>query len=295
MLRCHDRDAEAEQNIAWTRKRIDSVRLGTAGGSWDNGGPKASDAGAAFRNFSKKEMEEVRGSVSEEVQKDLRSVHWRYGFNTKNVWESEAERLSKNLPPTSVPQRSTKNLQNTQFKLGCRQDTPLCSGSNADHRVFSKQEIEEVRGVLADSVKKDLRAVHFFAPHGKNDWQSTTMGMAKMINGTHRPEKMTKDLRTSHIYLGEDHVNLRNISDSHCGLREFSKTEMDEVRGSMAEEVQADLRAVHFKLGNDRGVLDRHIRDRRPQARSRPQSAGCSVRPRSALGMHRRPSSAAFA
>jgi hypothetical protein len=171
---------------------------------------------------------------------------------------------------TKVPQRQSKNLYRTQFKLGSVA-TDYDLGSKADHRKFSKEEIQDVKAVMADSVKKDLRAVHFFAPHDKATWKSEAMNMGPE-NFVPAPERMAKDFRhQKNVYLGGERLDY--MSDARAGLREFSKTEMDAVRGSMAEEVQADLRAVHFKLGTDKGVLDRHIRDRHHGGPVRPMSA----------------------
>merc|ERR1719359_723650 len=126
---CRDRDAEAAQNIEWTRKGISSIALGSS--LWDNGTQKTSDSGEAFRIFSKAEMEEVRGAMAEEVQNDLRAVHFHLGFRPGG-WESEEMRRSKSLV-TKKPQRSTKDLQRTQFKLGSEKATDYASGSKADH------------------------------------------------------------------------------------------------------------------------------------------------------------------
>lgn len=274
MLLCRDRDAEAAANIERTRAGLSSINLGSSG--WDNGMPKFSDAGEAFRVFSKSEMDEVRGQCSEEVQKDLRAVHWRYGFQ-RTKWESEEMLRSKSLM-TKGPEKQSKSLHTSQFfkfksqfKLGSEAATDYDSGSKADHRVFSKAEIQDVKAVMADSVKKDLRAVHFFAPHDKATWKSEAMHMGPE-NFVRAPERMAKDFRhQKNVYLGGERLDY--MSDARAGLREFSKKEMDAVRGTMAEEVQADLRAVHFKLGTDKGVLDRHIRDRHHGGPVRPMSA----------------------
>merc|ERR1719181_996893 len=98
--------------------------------------------------------------------------------------------------------------------------------------------------------------------------------MARSIKNTRAPERPSKaeELRSSNIYLGQEKLTYQ--SDAKEGLRQFSPTEMEAVRGSMAKEVQADLRAVHFKLGTDKTVLDRHISERLQNGPVRPQSAG---------------------
>lgn len=278
MLLCQDRDAEAAQRIEWARKGISSLALGSSG--WDDGTQKTSDAAEAFRTFTKTEMMEVKGAMSQEVQKDLRAVHFRYGFHN-GAWESEAMHRGRHLAKTGIPERSTKNLQVTQFKLGC--DKPeLVSGSKADMKLFSKSELREAKPAMSDAVRKDLRAVHIFAPFDKIDWKSEAMSMAKDIKNTRVPERQTMNLRGSHIYLSDEPTNWTSGSKSQ--LREFSKEEMDDVRGAMSKASKDDLRAVHFKLGTDKTVLDRHIRDRVQSGPvCRPQSAPCRLRPRSAL------------
>lgn len=274
-----DRDTVAAQNIEWARKGLSSVALGGSG--WDDGTQRTSDAAEAFRPFTKTEMIEVKGAMAEEVQRDLRAVHFRYGFHNGG-WESEAMQRGKYLTKTAMPERSTKDLQRTQFKLGSEK-TEFVSGSRADLKLFSKTELSNAKPAMSDAVRKDLRAVHIFAPFDKNDWRSEAMSMGKEIKNTRRPERKTMNLRGSHIYLSEEPTNY--TSDSKSELREFSKSEMADVRGSMAKAVQDDLRAVHFKLGTDKTVLDRHIRDRVQSGPVRPQSAPClaRLRPRSAL------------
>merc|ERR1719181_1205621 len=100
------------------------------------------------------------------------------------------------------------------------------------------------------------------------------MNVGKLARNPKAPHRHSKDLRASHWYLGDKQLNY--TSDNKEYLREFTKEERDAVRGSMAKEVQDDLRAVHFRLGNDKGVLDRHINDRHNAMKARlqrPQSA----------------------
>merc|ERR1712224_440628 len=105
------------------------------------------------------------------------------------------------------------------------------------------------------------------------DWKSEAMSMGRNVKSHAKvPERHTKDLRSSNIYLGEEQLDY--TSDAKSSLREFTNQEMESVRGSMAKEVQADLRAVHFKLGTDKTVLDRHISERLQNGPVRPQSAG---------------------
>lgn len=269
MHRVQDRDEEAARNIEWARKGITSVAFGSS--RW-NTAKRTTDAGDAFRNFSKKEMEIVRGCVAEEVQKDLRAVHWNHGFQC-NSWESEAMRNSKIAGATVIPDRCKKDLTRTQFKLGDATHH-LISGSKSDHRKFTKTEVDEARAVMADSVKKDLRAVHVFAPYDEISWKSEAMNVGRLASNQRAPQRYSKDLRSTHIYLGGKQLDY--TSDSKAHLREFSKEEMEAVRGSMAKEIQADLRAVHFTFGTDKGVLDRDIADRlqtKNQRAQRPQSA----------------------
>jgi len=279
MRACLDRDEIAAQNIEWARRGKSNVALGSSG--WDDGRPKTTDASEAFRSFTKSEMKEVRGAMSAEVQKDLRAVHFRYGFHNGG-WESEAMQRGKIVANTVMPERNTKNLQKTQFKLG-QNKTDYQSGSRADLKQFSKTELHNAKPAMSDAVKADLRAVHIFAPFDKNDWRSEAMSVGKNSKGVGRPHRETMNFRGSQIYLGEEKTNY--ISDSKSELRQFSKAEMDDVKGAMAQEVQDDLRAVHFKLGTDKTVLDRHIRDRAQNGPVRPQSAPCRarLRPRSAL------------
>merc|ERR1719326_1709237 len=110
MLVCLDRDAEAARNIEWARKGISSIALGSS--IWKDAQPKTSDASEAFRSFTKSEMKEVRGAMAEEVQKDLRAVHWQHGFQA-NQWESEAMLRSKSLGKTVIPVREAKDWQKT--------------------------------------------------------------------------------------------------------------------------------------------------------------------------------------
>jgi len=261
----------------------DVIALGNP--SWDDDTRCATDASGAFRQFSKKEMEKVRGAMSLEVQKDLRAVHFKFGFEAKDRWASEAAHRDKILGSgrTAVPERPTKNMQLTQFKFSCLEQDPIASGSKQDHRVFTKSEVDDAKVGMADSVKKDLRAVHIFAPTDKIDWQSESRSMAKKVKEAKAPErcgsKELAALRASNIYLGEDRLDYK--SGSREAMREFSRQELKSASGVMSKAVQDDLRAVHFRLGTDKTVLDRHIRDRpqsgRPQSaplgRARPQSA----------------------
>jgi len=284
MHRVHDRDVEAEQNIDIARRNISSVALGA--GSWDNGFPKYSDAGEAFRLFTKKEMQEVKGAMSKEVQADLRAVHFRYGFGKTN-WESEAMRGGKQTRPTTVPERNTKNLQVTQFRLGSKEMEIRQSRSQADLKQFTKAELDGAKGAISDAVRKDLRAVHIFAPFDKNDWQSEATKMAEVVKNTRtrRPERQTMNNRGTNMYLSDEPTSY--ISDSKSDLRWFTPKEMQEVQGAMAKEVQDDLRAVHFRLGTDKTVLDRDIKDRPQSGPVRPHSAAplgrARLRPRSAF------------
>lgn len=271
MLLCTDRDAEAARNIQWARKGVTSIALGNP--SWDDDTRCATDASVAFRQFSKNEMQQVRGAMSLDVQKDLRAVHFKFGFEAKDRWASEASHRDKVLGRTTVPDRPTKNMQLTQFKFSCLAQDPIASGSKQDHRVFTKSEVDAAKTVMADSVKKDLRAVHIFAPYDKSDWQSESRSMAKKVQEAEAPErhgsKELAALRASNIYLGEERLDYK--SGTREAMREFSRHELKGASGVMAKAVQDDLRAVHFRLGTDKTVLDRHIRDR--QDRLRPQSA----------------------
>lgn len=286
-MRIYDRDVEAEQNIDWARKGISSVALGSSG--WDNGFPKYSDAGEAFRLFSKKEMQEVKGAMAAEVQADLRAVHFRYGFGkqARNDWESEAMRGGKQVAETTVPVRSTKNLQITQFRLGSKEMEIRQSRSQADLKQFTKAELDSAKGAISEAVRKDLRAVHIFAPFDKNDWQSEATKMAEIVKNTKTkvPERKTMNNRGTNMYLSDEPTCW--ISDSKSDLRWFTPKEMQEVQGAMAKEVQDDLRAVHFRLGTDKTVLDKDIKDRPQSGPVRPHSAAplgrARLRPRSAF------------
>lgn len=272
---------EAIEEQAEAKKRVEEVRrssieLGTS--IWNASGQRASNSSEAFRVFTKREMQEVRGSMAAEVQKDLRAVHWRYGFDP-HAWESEAMKRERSVGAVSVPERQTKNLQKTQFKLG-DVGVDYISNSKDAHQKFSKSETDSAQGVMSEQVRKDLRAVHVFAPYDKQEWKSEAMSMAKNIKSQKPPERLSKDFFSSHIHFG--HERLGYTSDSKSSLREFSKQEMADVRGAMSKEAKQDLRAVHFKLGHDRGVLDRDIRDRAkngPIRCQRPQSAPSRARP----------------
>lgn len=283
---CNDRDAEAARSIQWARKGLTSIALGNP--LWDDDTRCATDASGAFRQFSKNEMQQVRGAMSEDAQKDLRAVHFQFGFLAKDRWESEAANRDAywKIQKTTMPDRPTKNMQLTQFKFSCLAQDPIASGSKQDHRGFTKSEVDDAKVVMADSVKKDLRAVHIFAPTDKIDWQSESRSMAKKVKEAKAPErhgsKELAALRASNIYLGEDRLDY--TSGTREAMREFSKKEVSSVKSAMSKAVQDDLRAVHFWLGTDKTVLDRHIRDRpttgsrlRPQSaplgRTRPQSA----------------------
>jgi len=286
MRRCLDRDAVAEQNIDWARKNLSSVMV--SGSSWD-GKAKASDSQEAFRRFTKKEMKEVRGAMADEVQADLRAVHFKYGFHNGG-WLSEAMREGIQLQPTKVPERGSKNMQVTTMKLGSVEKTEHVSNSRAALKAFTKTELLEAKPTMSEAVRKDLRAVHVFAPYGDNEWKSVAQKMSKDLVTT-KPKLHTMNNRGTNIYLEEAPIDY--VSDAKKAMRQFTKTEMADVRGAMAQEVQDDLRAVHFRLGTDKTVLDKHIGDRQQSGpiglgvgHIRPQSAPglrCRVRPRSAL------------
>jgi hypothetical protein len=269
-IRETDRDAVAAASIEWARKGISSVALGSS--LWNRTKPLSSDAQDAFRKFSKREMKEVKGAMAQEVQNDLRAVHWRHGF-LPNSWESEAMRHGNSVGSTAIPERVTKNWQKTQFKIGSGAGmTYRTSLSNADLRTFTNDEMNDAKSAMSDSVRKDLRAVHIFAPCDKADWKSDAMSVGRYSSNIKAPERLSQDnWKASHIHLGSEELSY--TSDAKAFLREFSQKERDSVKAAMAKEVQDDLRAVHFRLGTDKGVLDRHISDRVQSGPVRPQSA----------------------
>lgn len=237
--------------------------------SWKADNEHASDYREAFIRHSPSDIKDVRGAMADDVRKDLRAVHWRHGFKS-SPWESEAEYRSRSAgaggaPAKAIPQKVNK----TQFKLG-NSRTEYVSDAKSGLKNFAKSDVDAARGVMSEAVRKDLRAVHVFAPRGKSAWSSDAMNIGRDAQNCVAPERHTKDLRSSNIFFGAEELGW--ISDAKDGLRAFSSRDMSVARGAMTEDARRDLRAVHFVLGTDRGILDRDIKDRYPHRR-RPQSA----------------------
>mmetsp|Transcript_72760 Transcript_72760/g.115536 ORF Transcript_72760/g.115536 Transcript_72760/m.115536 type:complete len:180 (+) Transcript_72760:61-600(+) len=64
----------------------------------------------------------------------------------------------------------------------------------------------------------------------------------------HERKPMVKALQGSSIKLGFFEPNFKSTSSNH---RQFSRAEQRAAQGSMDQAVKADLRAVHYSLGED--------------------------------------------
>lgn len=246
--------------------RRSHIQLGAS--TWKAERQHASDYREAFREHSQKEVKDVRGAMADDVRRDLRAVHWQHGFGS-SYWESEAASRSRSVGALGVPAKVSGNSNRTQFKLGnfC---TEYVSDARDGLRNYSKVELDAAKGALSECARKDLRAVHIFAPRGTSAWSSDAMNIGKGAEHCAAPSRHTKDMRRSHIYFGAEQMG--NTSDAKEALRPFSSHDMSIARGTMADEVKRDLRAVHFIFGTDKGILDRSISERYPHRR-RPQSA----------------------
>lgn len=235
------------------------VKLGTE--SWSMKAPFVTDTRHAFRPFSRLEMEEVRGSMAKEVQKDLRAVHFVLGED-RPCWATTA---SWGARRGAWPEKSTMDQTKTQVRLGDA-ETDYTSDSRAALRSFSKAEVDEARGAMSQEVRKDLRAVHIFASHNNPEWRSDAMSVGRRATSCTPPERRSNNPCMSHVHFGRDPPEL--TSGSRAALRKFTRREMEEVRGAVPKEVQKDLRAVHFTLGTDKTILDGKSLARRNRPRS---------------------------
>eukprot|EP00747_Dinoflagellata_sp_TGD_P031878 gnl/TRDRNA2_/TRDRNA2_135601_c0_seq2.p1 gnl/TRDRNA2_/TRDRNA2_135601_c0~~gnl/TRDRNA2_/TRDRNA2_135601_c0_seq2.p1 ORF type:complete len:235 (+),score=29.36 gnl/TRDRNA2_/TRDRNA2_135601_c0_seq2:75-779(+) len=206
-----------------------SLKNGLGCSSWASRTPYTTNSASAHRQFSKIEMDGVRGSMDEEVKKDLRAVHLVLGMRgSATNWDTASNIMAKRATECKMPEKRKTNFQKGHIRLGL--DTvDYVSDSRSSLRQFSVQEMADVKGSMAAEVQKDLRAVH--------------------------------------MHLGMDRNRPRQSVSREC-LRKFSKEEISSGRGALSSAAQADLRAVHFRLGSydDEG----HYAER---SRPRPLSA----------------------
>jgi hypothetical protein len=212
--------------------RKSHIQFGTS--AWKADKEHASDYRDGFREFSPAELKNIRGIKAADVQKDLRAVHWRHGFDASH-WESEAAARSRSVGAQQVPARASQNQQKTQFKLGISR-VEYISDARDGHRSFSQTELDAAKGVMSESARKELRAVHIFAPRGKSAWSSEATNIGKGANNCVAPERHTKDMRSSNIYFGAERLGY--ISDAKDALRGFSTRDMNNARGAMSDDAK---------------------------------------------------------
>mmetsp|Transcript_72131 Transcript_72131/g.136197 ORF Transcript_72131/g.136197 Transcript_72131/m.136197 type:complete len:263 (+) Transcript_72131:61-849(+) len=138
---------------------------------------------------------------------------------------------------------------------------PMTTGYRTYHRHFSQAEVNEVRGAMAEEVRKDLRAVHYDLGTDKPKYESCAVKQqvggslpygVTLKEGNAMNEACSRGSQGMQRCLVSSDGRDKYPSDYTGSFRHFSRAECDAVRGSMNKELIADLRAVHYELGRDR-------------------------------------------
>eukprot|EP00347_Sterkiella_histriomuscorum_P013343 403365079 len=195
------------------------------------------------------------------LKQDLRQAHFHMGTNQPNYISSQKETMTQHQLSNSgfkEAQELGKKMQHANFEIGVGKNQNLKNAQTSYQQTISGT-VSQKNGNKVESVQLGLRNSNFRIGTGTtvsyvSEAKDKFINLEAQKGKPGLSEEMSKNLKGHHFTLAE-HTKPGEQPKNYFGTvhkQQYNyKGDASLIRGHMANEVKADLRASHFQVGFD--------------------------------------------